>query len=332
MLSLKHMLLKGLALLSAAQIAIGQTAQTKPKTLGVVMYTGFELIDLAGPLEYFNTVSFQAPLKIVTISETGGPIGTYVARHPLLLPDGTTTQMDMEALGMQGQTWSANYSYANAPKLDYILVPGGMGGNIEITNNKLLNFLRKKAAEVEYFLTVCTGSTLAARAGLLNGRKATSNKAGWYYVTSRNVSEPGAVNWIPHARWVEDGKYITSSGVQAGMDMAHYFVTKIWGKALADSIALGMEYEPHTDPNWDPFAEYYGLANSTSTKTTTTVIPTPTPVTVTVSSCPVTPTAYPACGRKGAQCGGQAFKGARCCAAGLKCVQYTDNYSECRPR
>ncbi|KAJ3048906.1 Serine/threonine-protein kinase 33, partial [Rhizophlyctis rosea] len=266
-------------------------AQLQPKTMGVVIYPGFEMLDVAGPLEYFNSVSFQVPLKVVMISQTGEPTGTYISRHPLPLPDGSIIEMDMDKLGWSGQAFVSNYSYANAPKLDYILVPGGMGGYAEIYNEELLKFLRKKADEVEYFLTVCTGSTLAAKAGLLNGHKATSNKAAWYFVTSPLVSPPGAVEWIPRARWVEDGKFITSSGVQAGMDMSHYFIKKIYGAALAEAVAAGMEYAPHEDPNWDPFAELNGLVNATTT-TAPGCPATPTPVTVTVS-VPVTVTVTP---------------------------------------
>ncbi|KAJ3026696.1 hypothetical protein HDV00_011648 [Rhizophlyctis rosea] len=354
---------QGAALLSmAAQIAAQAVAA---KVLGVVLFTGFQLLDIAGPLDYFNNLSYRTPggvpLKIVTISETGNLTGTYIARHPTLLPNGSTGFMDMEAGGFQGETWYANYSYATVPKVDYILIPGGMGSRLELNNPVMMEFLKKQAEEVEYFLTVCTGSTLAARAGVLDGRRATSNKAAWSYVTSRNVSEPGVVQWVPKARWVVDGKFWTSSGVQAGMDMAHAFVAHIYGETVANTTSTSMEYEPHRDPNWDPFAELYGLANSTTTTTTT---PTQTPITVTlppvtitatpvtITATPVTITAAPVtitttttttttktatcpppptpCAKKYEQCGGTGnFHGPKCCDAGLKCLKYSESYSQC---
>ncbi|KAJ3050970.1 hypothetical protein HK097_008063 [Rhizophlyctis rosea] len=337
------MLLKGAAMLAMASHISGQTPA--PKTMGVVLFTGFELIDAMGPLEYFNSISFQGTnLKIVTISETGEPVGTYVANHPTMRPDGTWGNMNMEALGFQGQTIYANYSYANTPKLDYLLLPGGMGSRIEINNNATLQFLREKAEEVEYFLTVCTGSTIAAKAGVLNGKKATSNKAAWGYVTSDSVSPKGAVDWIARARWVHDGKFITSSGVQAGMDMAHYWVGVVYGTALADRVAVQMEYEPHRDAAWDPFSELYGLSNAT----TTTPVPTPTPVTVTVTQAPVTVTATvtkpvtvtvsattttqpprPTAALYG-QCGGQGWNGPTACPQ-VSCKVVNKFFSQCSP-
>lgn len=68
------------------------------------------------------------------------------------------------------------------------------------------------------------------------------------------------MNWIARARWVEDGKFATSSGVSAGIDMALALIARICGEDKAVQAAAAMEYEWHRDPAWDPFAKIHGLA------------------------------------------------------------------------
>jgi transcriptional regulator GlxA family with amidase domain len=119
----------------------------------------------------------------------------------------------------------------------------------------VLGWIRKRAAEAEIVTSVCTGAALLARAGLLDGRRATSNKFAFKW-----VSEQGpAVEWIEQARWVEDGKFATSSGVSAGIDMTLAVIARIAGAEAAEWIAIRMEYDWHRDPSWDPFAKIHGL-------------------------------------------------------------------------
>ena len=85
---------------------------------------------------------------------------------------------------------------------------------------------------------------------LLKGHKATSNKN----VFSLAVDQDPSVEWIVKARWVDDGKYVTSSGVSAGTDMALGLVAKLYGPNSARALARSLEYEWHEDPTVDPFA------------------------------------------------------------------------------
>lgn len=97
---------------------------------------------------------------------------------------------------------------------------------------------------------MCTGGALLARAGLLDGRKATTNKRAYDWATSQSK----AVRWQSRARFVVDGKYVTSSGVSAGMDMALGLVEIIYGKPAAQRKALEAEYVWNSVPDDDPFA------------------------------------------------------------------------------
>lgn len=194
------------------------------KRVGVVLYPGFELLDVFGPVEMWaNTPGFE----IILIAEQAGPVTSA-----------------------QGPAVTATHGFATAPDLDIMMVPGGIGTTAQLENPVLLDFLRRQDRHTEFTTSVCTGSALLARAGLLKGRRATSNKAYFSLATSQDAS----VDWIKKARWVEDGKLFTSSGVSAGTDMALALVARIHGTDQARSLARSLEYQWSEDADNDPFA------------------------------------------------------------------------------
>jgi transcriptional regulator GlxA family with amidase domain len=136
-----------------------------------------------------------------------------------------------------------------------LLVPGGFGTRTEWANPALIAFLRERAPKAEVTMSVCTGSALLAAAGLLDGRRATSNKMFFHEVTAAGPQ----VEWVREARWVEDGRYVTSSGVSAGIDMALAVIARLYGAKTSEDLALATEYEWHRDASWDPFARAHGL-------------------------------------------------------------------------
>jgi transcriptional regulator GlxA family with amidase domain len=168
-------------------------------------------------------------LRIVTVAEQAGPVAST-----------------------QGPATVAEHTFASAPKLDLVLVPGGVGTFPELANESLLEFLRRRAAEAERMLSVCTGSALFAKAGLLDGRRATSNKQ--FFGLAR--AQGPKTEWIAEARWVEDGKFVTASGVSAGTDMALGVIAALYGRHVAEQIAALTEYEWQSDPERDPFAKF----------------------------------------------------------------------------
>jgi putative intracellular protease/amidase len=150
----------------------------------------------------------------------------------------------------QGIETAARYSFANAPQFDILMVPGGTGTRREVDNTVMLAFLRRQDQGTTWTTSVCTGSGLLAKAGILDGRKATSNKVAWSWATAQSAN----VAWQGRARWVFDGKYVTSSGVSAGTDMALALVEKLKGRTAADEAARVTEYVWNDDPGNDPFA------------------------------------------------------------------------------
>lgn len=199
----------------------------RTRTLGAVFYEDFELLDMYGPLEMFGSVGPE--LRIVSVAEQAG-----------------------EVKSAQGPRAVAEFGFADCPPLDLILLPGGIGTLPQLANETLHDFLRDRSATAETTMSVCSGSAILARAGLLDGRRATSNKQFFSLATGQSEQ----VDWVEAARWVEDGPFATSSGVSAGMDMALAVIARIWGEARAEQIATLTEYEWQRDPTHDPFVEY----------------------------------------------------------------------------
>lgn len=217
------------ALDPAIRPAPGNTAEPVPsptprKTLGIVLYPGFEVLDVFGPIEMW---SYVPEFKVITVAQAAGPVRSA-----------------------QGVSAVADYAFDTAPPLDILTVPGGVGTRAELVNPVLLDYLRQQHARTQYTTSVCTGSALLAKAGLLKGLRATSNKGAFQLA----VEQDSSVLWQPKARWVEDGKVLTSSGVSAGTDMALGLVAKIYGRAHAQALAKSLEYEWHGDADRDPFA------------------------------------------------------------------------------
>jgi putative intracellular protease/amidase len=207
------------------------TETQRTRTLGAILYERFELLDYYGPLEMFGSVGPE--LRIVTVAEKTGPVAS-----------------------VQGPKTVAEYEFANCPKLDLILLPGGFGTAEQLGNAALHAFLRDRARAAEVTMSVCSGSAILAKAGLLDGRRATSNKQ-WFDLARMQSAN---VDWVTEARWVEDGPFATSSGVSAGTDMALAVIARLYGKAKADEIAEATEYEWHTDATRDPFVKFLNKA------------------------------------------------------------------------
>lgn len=210
--------------------------------LGVIIFPGFALLDVAGPMQFFNQLSTLRSFELSIIAKTLDPIST-------IPPKSAMPPIQYQPIGEQ---WLPTHTFENAPDLDILLVPGGHGIRDTSIFDDVTAFIKARYSTLKYLLSVCTGSTMVAAAGVLDGRKATSNKFSWEFATSNQ-----SVNWIRKARWVVDGNIWSSSGVAAGMDMTYAFISTVFSSEIAQRIANIMEYEPHTNPDWDPFSEIW---------------------------------------------------------------------------
>ena len=204
--------------------------EQRTKTLGLVLFPGFELLDVFGPVEMFGKL--PGAVEVLMVAQAKGAVAS--AQGPAVVTD---------------------YSFADSPHLDLLLVPGGIGTRTEVDNPVMLEWLAQRVRTAEIAMTVCTGTALFARAGVLDGRRATTNKRNFTWVAQQGPR----VNWIKEARWVDDGKFVTSSGVSAGIDMALAVIARLAGQDVSQNLAVATEYEWHQDPSWDPFAKIHGL-------------------------------------------------------------------------
>lgn len=204
------------------------------KTVGVLLFEGFEVLDVFGPIEAWGNLASAADWRVVTAAESAGPVASAQRTRVM-----------------------AEHALADCPPLDVVVVPGGIGTRKAVSSASVLDWLRVRSSGATVVTSVCTGAGLLARAGLLDGRRATTNKASFAWV----VEQGPRVHWVREARWVEDGPFFTSAGVSAGIDMTCAVIAKLVSLQAAEKIALAMEYEWHRDPTWDPFAKLHGLVD-----------------------------------------------------------------------
>jgi transcriptional regulator GlxA family with amidase domain len=136
----------------------------------------------------------------------------------------------------------ADHSIDEVASADIVLVPGGLGNRPLLEDDELLSWLREIDSTTKWTTSVCTGSLVLGAAGLLEGRRATSN---WLLLDALRSYGADPVG----GRFVEDGKVITAAGVTAGIDMAIHLVAQEVGPEIAQAVQLGIEYDP--DPPFD---------------------------------------------------------------------------------
>jgi putative intracellular protease/amidase len=189
----------------------------------VLLFDGFTTLDALGPTEVFSKLETQFGIS-------------YHSRHGGLVTSSTGAKV--ETLPVEAIL-----------ERDILLVPGGIGTRGLVEDAAFLDLLRQLVRTAGTILSVCTGSALLAKAGVLDGREATSNKLAWDWV----VTQGPMVHWIRKARWVVDGKFWTSSGITAGMDMALGYVSDKIRPEVARKVAAALEHVWNEDGTEDPF-------------------------------------------------------------------------------
>ena len=184
---------------------------------GFLLFNDLEELDLVGPWEIISMWSkhFSGPTNCLMIAEKDDPIKCY-----------------------NGMIITPHRSFANSPRLDYLLVPGGMGTRIEIENKSLIDFVSNQAETCRIILSVCTGSFILHSAGLLKSKKVTTHFS--MLDNLRNLDDVEVVE----KRFIMDGKVWTSAGVSAGMDMALELIAQEAGQETAGRVQLYAEYYP----------------------------------------------------------------------------------------
>lgn len=186
-------------------------------SIGMLIFDDVEELDFLGPWEVFGFLCkhFDQESRVWTVSERGGVV---------------TCAKGLRVL--------ADYSFADAPRADILLVPGGWGTRKEVDNPVLIDWLRQRGAEAAWRTSVCTGAFLLERAGLLGGRRGTT-----HWGSLDRLRDLGTVD-VVEERFVVDGPVVSAAGVSAGLDMALWLVGQVWGEQMARAVQKGIEYYP----------------------------------------------------------------------------------------
>lgn len=199
--------------------------------LVVFLFDEFETLDVFGPVEVLGKL--KSISKISFVSLNGGCVISS-QQVPVITHDFNSFIQEPEYI---------------------LLIPGGLGIRKEVYNERLLEAIRQLANNAKFVLTVCTGSALLAKTGILDNKRATTNKMAYNWVIQQGLN----VKWVKKARWVKDGNIYTSSGVSAGIDMALGFVADNYGIDKAEDIAKVIEYVWNRDSEEDIFSSILEL-------------------------------------------------------------------------
>lgn len=191
-------------------------------TIGIVLFDDVEELDFAGPWEVFTALRMYQ-------EATDGDAVTVV----------TIAEHDRPIRCAKGLRVLADHTFADAPALDVVLVPGGQGTRAEAENATLLDWLRATAEGCRWVTSVCTGALLLLAAGPAEGRRVTTH---WSFVES--LRKKGDVEVLEGVRYVRDGNVVTAAGVSAGIDMALWLVGQLYEPSVARTVQHYIEYDP----------------------------------------------------------------------------------------
>jgi putative intracellular protease/amidase len=199
------------------------------RNVAILIFEGVQIIDYTGPWETFGHVysaTQPVPFNIYTVA----------AKR-----DAITTAMGMSV--------NPKYTVANAPQPDIILVPGG-GVEAATGNPQMMKWLVDSSRNAEIVMSVCNGAFILAKAGLLDGLKATTTA---FLIEKFKLAAP-KTKVVSDQRFVDNGNIITTAGLSAGIDGTLHVVERLYGRGTAQMTALNMEY------NWDPDSKYVRAA------------------------------------------------------------------------
>lgn len=203
---------------------------TAKKTVGILIFNEVEVLDFTGPFEVFSLAGVandnddrQNLYNVITIAQY--PANIFARNGLQVVPD---------------------YHFGNHPKLDLLVVPGGYGAeHIVIHNPEVIHWISTQAQQAELTLSVCTGAFLLAKAGLLDGKSATTH---WMDIEVLANQFP-AIEVQSNVCYIDasdaEMNLVTAAGISAGIEASLYCVSKLNNSAIANETAKRMEYDFH---------------------------------------------------------------------------------------
>lgn len=188
------------------------------RNVAIVLFDEVEVLDFAGPFEVFGVtrIGEDKPFNVYTVAKEARPV---IARNGLSI--------------------NPHYTFENCPAPDILVVPGGYGSRAAMKDEHMLAFVKQHDAHTELTTSVCTGALILGRAGLLDGLRATTHH-GAYDLLRENAPHTDVIEGV---RYIDNGRIITSAGIQAGMDMSLHVVARLLGEDTARQTARYMEYQ-----------------------------------------------------------------------------------------
>ncbi len=189
-----------------------------PLNVGIYIYQDAEVLDFSGPYEVFSTAN-------------------RVAEPSQLFNVFLVSELNQPVIARAGYSVNSQYSFANHPQIDVLIVVGGVH-NAELKKPDVIRWVSQTAKQATIVASVCTGVFLLAEAGLLANLRVTTH---WEDLAALRKAYP-MLSVVAAQRWVDAGKFVTSGGISAGIDMSLYLVERLSSLALAEKTAKQMEY------------------------------------------------------------------------------------------
>ncbi len=190
------------------------------RTVAILLFDEIEVLDFAGPFEVFavtDELSGHQLFRVVTVAPEQRAIR---ARN--------------------GLSVNPDHALADCPRPDILIVPGGFGTRALLKNQPVLDWIKAINATAEIVASVCTGSVVLGRAGLLDGLKATTHHECFELLRTHAPR----TTIVETDRFLDNGRILTAAGISAGIDMSLHLVARLHGAAVAEKTARYMEYHP----------------------------------------------------------------------------------------
>ena len=187
--------------------------------LGIYIYENAEVLDFSGPFEVFSTAGRLA-----------GPVDSF---NIFLV-----AEEKVSVIARGGYSVNPHYDFHDHPKIDILIVVGGIHTE-ELKKPAVIDWIASVEKNAQVVASVCTGVFILAAAGLLSNLKVTTH---WEDIDDLKSSYPD-LTVVYSQRWVDEGKFITSGGISAGIDMSLYLVSRLASLELAEKTAKQMEFE-----------------------------------------------------------------------------------------
>ena len=189
------------------------------RNAAIFIFDEVEVLDFCGPFEVFAVTGARnadKPFNVFTVAENSSPI---TARN--------------------GLSVNPNFTFADCPQADILIIPGGYGTRPLMNNQVVLEWIKAQSQHAEIVMSVCTGALLLAKAGLLEGLAATTH---WGAMDLLREVAPHSIIQ-PDKRFVDNGRVMLWAGISAGIDLSFHIVEKLLGREVAKETAKWMEYD-----------------------------------------------------------------------------------------